>query len=75
MKTLLERAKPELKQAMESFRELSPNTTKKVETQLSENYFIGDLTYDCISSINMMIRDSDMKFNMNNPWEYFEDHN
>jgi hypothetical protein len=74
MKTLLERAKPELRQAMESFRELSPNTTKRIERQLSENRCVIDLTYDCILGIKMIVRDNDMKFDMNNPWEYFEDH-
>jgi hypothetical protein len=73
MKNLLERAKPELRQAIESFRDIYPNWMEKLENRLKENSWITNLTYEDILNIRMVVRDNDLPFDMMNPWAYFED--
>lgn len=73
MKNLFERAKPELKQALESFREIYPNYITKLENTLKENSWITNLKYEDILNIRSIVRDNDLPFDMMNPWAYFED--
>jgi hypothetical protein len=73
MKNLLERAKPELRQAIESFRDIYPNWMEKLESRLKENSWITNLTYEDILNIRTVVRDNDLPFDMMNPWAYFED--
>jgi hypothetical protein len=73
MKNLLERAKPELRQAIDSFKSIYPNTTSKLERTLSENIFVSELTFETLSNMKMVIKDNGLPFDMNNPWAYFED--
>ena len=73
MKNLLDRAKPELKQAMESFKTIYPNTINSLENSMKENRLVSDLTYDSMLNIRMVLRDCDLPFDMMNPWAYFED--
>lgn len=73
MKNLLERAKPELRQAIDSFRIIYPNWTNKLESTLKENSWITNLKYEDILNIRAVVRDCDLPFDMMNPWAYFED--
>ena len=73
MKTLLERAKPELKKAIAMFKVDYPNTADHVESLLRENYIVSDLPYGTIIDMGAIIKSSKLKFDLNFPWEYFEE--
>jgi signal transduction histidine kinase len=73
MQMLLDRAKPELKQALDSFREIYPHTVNKVERELREKRLVVDLTFDCMLDMRMMVRDNGSEFDILDPWAQFED--
>jgi hypothetical protein len=74
MKNLLDRAKPELKQAIELTRPIYPATMSKLEESLRQNLFISQLTYETMCWIRSTLRDNDLPFDFTNPWAYFEDY-
>ena len=73
MQMLLDRAKPQLKEALDYFREIYPHTVNKVERELREKRLVVDLTYDCMLDMRMMVRDNGSEFDLLDPWAQFED--
>lgn len=73
MKTLLERAKPELKKAIATFKVDYPNTADRVEQTLRENYGLSFVPYGIIVDISGICRAAKLDFDINFPWAHFED--
>lgn len=73
MKTLLDRAKPELKKAIAVFKVDYPNSANHIEKSLSENYTISDLPYGTVNDLGAILRRYGIKFDVSFPWEHFED--
>lgn len=73
MKTLLERAKPELKKAIATFKVDYPNTAERVEQVLSENYGLSFIPFGIVVDISSICRAANVEFDMNFPWAHFED--
>ena len=72
MKTLLERAKPELKKAIASFKVDYPNTAIRLEETLQENTILSNIPYGVVD-LGSVCRSANIKFDMNFPWGQFED--
>ena len=73
MKTLLERAKPELKKAIATFKVDYPKTAERVEETLRTNVILSEVSYAVISDIGSICRASNIKFDIGFPWAQFED--
>jgi len=73
MKTLLERAKPELKKAIACYKVDYPNTANRVEETLSTNIILSEISYAVIIDIGAICRASNLKFDIAYPWGQFED--
>jgi hypothetical protein len=73
MKTLLERAKPELKKAIASFKVDYPNTATRLEETLKQNCILSEIPYGVIIDLGSVCRSANIKFDMNFPWGQFED--
>lgn len=73
MKTLLERAKPELKKAIACYKVDYPNTANRVEETLSTNIILSEISYAVITDIGSICRASNIKFDLAYPWAQFEE--
>lgn len=73
MRNLLDRAKPELKKAIATFRVDFPNTAEYVEKHLSETIGVSFLPYGVVIDIQGIARKAKLEFDFNNPWALFED--
>ena len=73
MKTLLERAKPELKKAIASFKVDYPNTATRLEEILQKNSILSDIPYGVIIDLGSVCKSANIKFDINFPWGQFED--
>lgn len=73
MKTLLERAKPELKKAIAVFKVDYPNTAERVEQVLSENYGLSFIPFGVVVDLGSICRAAKIDFDINFPWTHFED--
>ncbi len=56
MKTLLERATPELKQAIEKHRQSFPLSVEVLENELGKNIFVSDVPFHTILDIKGILR-------------------
>ena len=72
-KNLLERAKPELLSAIAQYKVTYPNTADAMESMLSESYGVSFLTYGAVLQLRTIMLTAKEKFNMNDPWEWFQD--
>jgi hypothetical protein len=73
MRSLLNRAKPQLTEAIAAFSIKYPNSAKHVERSLSETFGIYYLTYGIVMELRTIVRSADLVFDINDPWEWFED--
>lgn len=73
MKTLLERAKPELKKAIAEFGVDYPNSAEHLEMQLSNNYHVSYLIYGTVLDLRSVVNRAKLEFDINHPWDWFED--
>jgi len=73
MKTLLERAKPELKKAIASFKVDYPNTATRLEETLRDNCILSEIPYGVVIDLGSICRSANIKFDINFPWAQFED--
>ena len=72
MKTLLERAKPELLAGMELERTKYAATVEQAERFLSKTYYANKITWDIWIDLRSMWLKSTGKL-ADNPWEVFEE--
>ena len=72
IKTLLERAKPELLVALEKSSVELPNMVKHVKDFLSSNYFCNDITWGIWIDLRTFFA-SETHIVLDSPWEMFED--
>ena len=73
MKTLLERAKPELLTGMELEAERLPNLVEGTRKWLSENYFCNAMTWSTWVDVRGFWSKATNEL-ASNPWEIFEDY-
>jgi hypothetical protein len=71
MKTLLERAKPELKQAIEKHRQSFPLSVEVLENELSKNIFVSDVPFHTILDIKGILRSNNFACEDHQVWNYF----
>ena len=72
IKTLLERAKPEVLEALKSTKEDFPFTHERISKYLNENYFISDMPWSIwIDLRSSVVRKT--KVLANDPWDLFQD--
>lgn len=71
MKTLLERAKPQLLEALEKLKETYPNLGASVEEHLIENFFISDLRWGTWVDLRSALLQTTKTY-PDNPYEVFE---
>jgi hypothetical protein len=72
MRTLLERAKPQLLSALENQKIEYPNIAKEVEKYLTKNYFVSDLRYGTFMDLKSLWYQSTKQL-VDSPFEYFEE--
>ena len=72
MKSLLERAKPQLIEALENLKAEYPLYGGEVEKALAETPLVGHLRYTHIMDIDTMWRKSTGEY-FKSPWECFEE--
>ena len=72
MRSLLERAKPELVAALEKQRLEYPGIAAEVTKYLTENYFVVDLRYGTCMDLKSLWLQGTGKM-VDSPWEYFEE--
>jgi hypothetical protein len=73
MTSLLSRAKPQLKEAIAAFSIKYPNSAEHVRRSLSKAVGVSFLTYGVIMELRTILRSADLVFDINDPWEWFED--
>ena len=73
MTSLLNRAKPQLKEAIAAFSIKYPNSAQNVEKKLSEAFGVYYLSYGIMMELRTIVRSADLVFDINDPWEWFED--
>lgn len=71
IKTLLERAKPEVREALERDKENLPYTYERIFKFLNENYFVNDMTWSIWIDLRSTVYQK-TKVIANDPWELFE---
>lgn len=71
MKTLLERATPELKQVIEEHKKSYPNITNALENCLSKNYFVSDIPFEFILEIKSILSLYKITCQDHQVWNYF----
>ena len=69
-RTLLERAKPELKKAIATYKVDFPNSGEHLERHLSETSGVSFLPYGIVIDLEGVARKAKLKFT--NPWDLFE---
>ena len=67
LKTLLEKLKPEIREAIEAERDLYPSTVKHLCHNLSQVYFVSDMRYEDALSIMSYYRAA-FGEEANTPW-------
>ena len=67
LKTLLEKLKPEIREAIEAERDLYPSTVKHLCHNLSQVYFVSDMRYEDALSIMSYYRAA-FGENVSTPW-------
>lgn len=72
VKSLLERAKPQLIAALEKQKLEYPNIAKEVEGYLSKTYFVIDLRYGTCMDLKSLWMQATGTL-IDSPWEYFEE--
>ena len=70
-RNLLERAKPELKKAIATFKVDYPNSAEYVEKHLSETIGVSFLPYGIVIDLEGIARKAGLK--ISTPWELFEE--
>ena len=71
LKTLLERAKPEVVEALEMDKGNLPYTYERIFKFLNENYFVNDMTWSIWIDLRSTVYQK-TKVIANDPWELFE---
>lgn len=71
LKTLLERAKPEVVEALEMDKGNLPYTYERIYKFLNENYFVNDMTWSIWIDLRSTVYQK-TKVIANDPWELFE---
>ena len=71
MKTLLERATPELKQAIEKHRQSFPYSTKLLENELAKNIFVSDIPFHIVLDLKGILRSNNFDCQDHQVWNYF----
>lgn len=71
MKTLLERATPELKQVIEKHRKSYPASIEYIEGELSKNIFVSDIPFNTIIDLKGILRSHKLACEDHNIWNYF----
>jgi len=72
LKTLLERAKPQLVEALAKQKVEYPNINREVEDYLSRTYFVTDLRFGTWMDVKSLWFQS-TKMLTDSPWECFEE--
>lgn len=72
-KTLLERLKPELKQALDQQEEKYPHTIRDIKDALSAHFGVTFLTYGILMGLESVAHSNDIPFSLSNPWLSFEE--
>ena len=70
-RTLLERAKPELKKAIATYKVDFPNSGEYVEKYLSETIGVSFLPYGVVIDLEGIALKAKLEFR--NPWDLFEE--
>ena len=71
-RTLLERAKPQLLEALAKQKENYPTITEEVEGYLGKTYFVSDLRYGTFIDLKSLWMQA-TKTVVDNPWIFFEE--
>ena len=72
-RSLLEKAKPELKKAIAVYKVEYPSSGELVEKALEQAIGISFLQFGIVINLRSILRYSNLSFDLNNPWEWFED--
>jgi hypothetical protein len=72
VRSLLERAKPQLVAALEKQKLEYPNIAGEVEKYLKETYFVSDLRYGTTMDLKSLWMQATKNL-VDSPWEYFEE--
>jgi hypothetical protein len=72
-RTLLEKAKPELKKAIAVYKVDYPSSGGLVEKALEQAIGISFLEFGIVINLGSILRYSGLSLDLNNPWEWFED--
>ena len=72
LKSLLERAKPQLLEALEKQKEQYPSINKEVVGYLSETYFVTDLRFGTWMDVKSLWMQA-TKVLVDSPWECFDE--
>lgn len=72
VRSLLERAKPQLVAALEKQKVEYPGIAKEVEGYLSKTYFVIDLRYGTTMDLKSLWMQATGTL-IDSPWEYFEE--
>ena len=72
MRNLLERAKPQLVEALAKQRLEYPSIAEEVERHLTKNYFVSDIRYATFMDLKSLWMQS-TKVLVDSPWEFFEE--
>jgi len=68
LKTLLEKLKPEIREAIEAERDLYPSSIKHLCENLSKVYFVSDMRYEDVLSV-MSYYKAAFGEEANTPWD------
>jgi hypothetical protein len=72
-RNLFEKAKPELLKALAQNKVDYPNTGAYIENALKENHGVSFLPYGVVVDLRGIASQAKLKFDINNPWAWFED--
>lgn len=72
IKTLLERARPELLEALKEQKEKYPTTNERLMSFLTQNYFCNEITWGLWIDLRSAAFDKTKQL-AQDPWELFED--
>jgi len=71
MKSLLERAKPELRQVIDDHKKSYPNVVESLERCLNKNHFVIDIPFEFILEIKSILSSYKMDCQDHQIWNYF----
>lgn len=73
IKTLLERLKPEFKEALDKHETIYPHTVKDIKQELSAHHGVTFVRYGIVTDLDSIAYHYKIPFEIKNPWKAFEE--